>query len=243
MALSAAAASIIAAGVTAASSAAGTISTGKMNKRAERLTRESWARDDTAVQRKVRDLEAAGLSKTLAAGGGADNSTPMQVKSQDYSGYAQGIVQAIQLKNELATSAMERERLAAEANKANAEADYTRMSRTDYTTAQTDLLVLNKAKAEAEKARDYPYLRQVEQAIAAKKKEIEVMDLGLEKGKLDLSNLQFDSDYYKSMGYSSEGAASQVGKIAGDVGGFVRHKLQYVERFGKQVYNALRGFF
>lgn len=243
MALSGTAAALIAAGVTAASTTASTISAGRMNARAARLTREAWARDDTAVQRKVRDLEAAGLSKTLAAGGGADNSTPMQVKSQDYSGYAQGIVQAIQLKNELATSAIERERLAAEANKANAEADFTRMSRTDYTTAQTDLLVLNKAKAEAEKARDYPYLREIEQAISAKRKEIEVMDLGLEKSKVDLSNLVYDSNRAKSFGSESTGPKSSYGKLAYDVAGFFDQVGKRAGQFGNKVYNAIRGVY
>lgn len=40
--------------------------------------RRQWAREDTAVQRRVKDLEASGMSKVLASGQGASSSPPIQ---------------------------------------------------------------------------------------------------------------------------------------------------------------------
>lgn len=39
----------------------------------------TWAREDAAVQRRAADLQAAGLSKTLAAGSAAQSSSPMHI--------------------------------------------------------------------------------------------------------------------------------------------------------------------
>lgn len=39
----------------------------------------AWNREDTAVQRRAADLEAAGLSKTLAAGSAASSSNPVKI--------------------------------------------------------------------------------------------------------------------------------------------------------------------
>lgn len=45
----------------------------------ERLMREAWARDDTARQRMVKDLESAGLSKWLATGASPMTSSPISL--------------------------------------------------------------------------------------------------------------------------------------------------------------------
>ena len=46
---------------------------------------KTWEREDTAVQRRAKDLEAAGLSKTLAAGSAAQTSAPINVSAPNIS--------------------------------------------------------------------------------------------------------------------------------------------------------------
>lgn len=51
----------------------------RINSQNEGLMRESWKRDEGAVSRRAADLEAAGLSKTLAAGSAAAASSPIKL--------------------------------------------------------------------------------------------------------------------------------------------------------------------
>jgi len=71
----------------------------------EKLMRESWQREDTAVQRRAADLKAAGQSPLLAAGAAAQSSGPVSMtaprkseKAVDASMIMQGIAQGMQLR-------------------------------------------------------------------------------------------------------------------------------------------------
>jgi len=66
---------MIAGGASLAGSTASIAATSNLNKKnrqwQEKMTREAWGRDDTAVQRRAEDMEAAGINRLVAGGGGS----------------------------------------------------------------------------------------------------------------------------------------------------------------------------
>lgn len=68
----------------------------EQNEQNLQLYKESLEREDNAVQRRAADLEAAGLSKTLAAGSSASTMSPIQIKAAQHDDIKLQVAEALQ---------------------------------------------------------------------------------------------------------------------------------------------------
>lgn len=162
------------------------------------LQNKMFRREDNAVQRKARDLELAGLSKTLAAGGGAQAGPVVKVDAPqaDFSKMSQGISQIaeapvlamemMKMKQDVARTKAQNELIKAQAEKTKAETDFmSKMNPLKITEKEVDLMF--KEQLTQEKLNNLIWKN--ESAI----KNLDIIDLnkqlkelGVEKSELDI---------------------------------------------------------
>lgn len=104
----------------------------------KKMQKEAWRREDTAVQRRARDMQAAGINPLLAAGSPAAASSPIHTTAPEMDDPSEGILNALQgvmnlktqraglrrIEAEVGRTEAETERIKAEARLAQARAEF-----------------------------------------------------------------------------------------------------------------------
>lgn len=149
----------------------------------------TWQREDTAVQRRAKDLEAAGLSKTLAAGGSAQTSGPISTTAPQFEGVGGGIDKAamalnlMRQKAEIAKTYADTEAIKLQGQLAIDQAAKTRQD----TSASAQLTPLNVARVAQE-------IKNMGVDNARKEVEVQASKVGLDQAKVDLVKSAISAD-------------------------------------------------
>ena len=155
------------------------------------LQSQAWKREDTAVQRRAADMEAAGFSKTLAAGNAASTMAPIRLEpaqiSKDITDApmralqaSQAVLELMRQKGEIAKTAADTKYTEIQAQKAQVETDF--MKSTNPIRFDTMSLDLYRNKATVENAIKTVQLDVDAKGIAVKTAELnkQLVEFGVE---------------------------------------------------------------